>query len=199
MTMYEVIGHGHTRAFRVIWMLEELGLDYTHRTDAPHSDYVRGHSVLGKVPVLLVDGQALTDSTAILTYLADRHGKLTYPAGTIERARQDGFTNQALDELEGLLWTAARHSFILPKEERVAEIKPALKREVERNALRLAGRIEGPFLLGEEMTIADIVATHCLNWAHSIKFLPEDERLAAYGKRMRARPAFRKAAELAAG
>lgn len=196
--MYEVIGHGHTRAFRVLWMLEELGVEYTHRPEAPHSDYVREHSMLGKVPVLLVDGQALTDSTAILTYLADKHGRFTHPAGTLERARQDGFTNQALDELEGLLWTAARHSFILPEADRVPEIKPALKKEIGRNAIRLAKRIEGPFLMGEEMTIADIVATHCLNWAHSIKFLPEDERLAAYAKQMRGRPAFRKAAEMAA-
>ncbi|WP_375688222.1 glutathione S-transferase family protein [Pseudooceanicola sp. LIPI14-2-Ac024] len=196
--MYEVIGHGHTRAFRVLWMLEELGLEYTHRPDAPHSPLVREHSSLGKVPVMLVDGVALTDSTAIITYLADKHGKFTYAPGTLERARQDGFTNLALDELEGLLWTAARHSFILPKEERVAEIKPALKVEIARNAERLAGRIEGPYLMGEEMTIADIVATHCLNWAHSIKFLPENEVLAAYGKRMRARPAFRKVAEMAA-
>lgn len=197
--MYEVIGHGHTRAFRVLWMLEELGEEYSHRPDAPHSDYVNANSPLGKVPVLLVDGQPLTDSTAILTYLADRHGKFTYAPGTLERARQDGFTNQALDELEGLLWTAARHSFILPKEDRVPEIKPALAREVARNALRLAKRIEGPFVMGEEMTIADIVATHCLNWAQSIKFLPEDETLAAYGKRMRDRPAFKAAAALAAG
>lgn len=196
--MYEVIGHGHTRAFRVIWMLEELGVPYEHRVDGPHSDYVTAHSALGKVPVLLVDGQALTDSSAILSYLADRHGKLTHAAGTLERGRQDGIMHQALDELEGPLWTVARHSFILPEDERLADVKPALKREVERNALRLADRIEGPFVMGESMTIADIVATHCLNWARSIKFLPDDDRLAAYGKRMRDRPAFAKAAQLAA-
>ena len=28
--MYRVIGYGGTRAFRVLWMLEELGLPYEH-------------------------------------------------------------------------------------------------------------------------------------------------------------------------
>ncbi|MGR3321775.1 MAG: glutathione S-transferase family protein [Pseudooceanicola sp.] len=193
--MYEVIGSGKTRAFRVMWMLEELGLDYTYTPEAPQTEAVLAHSPLGKVPVLLVDGEPLRDSVAILTYLADKHGKFTHAPGTMERARQDGLTQQVMDELDAVLWTAARHSFILPEKMRVPEVKPSLAKEFARNAKRLADRIEGPFLMGEEMTVPDILAAHCLNWAHAIKFLPEDETLAAYSKMMRSRPAFRAAAE----
>ena len=197
--MYELIGSGKTRAFRVMWMLEELGLEYAYRPEAPHSPAVTEHSALGKVPVLLVEGAPLTDSVAILSYLADKHGRFTAPAGTVERARQDGVTQQIMDELDAVLWVAARHSFILPEELRVPEVKPSLKKEFVRNAARLADRMAGPFVMGQEMTVPDILATHCLNWGHGIKFLPEIPALQTYAKMMRDCPAFRRAAEKAAG
>jgi glutathione S-transferase len=129
-----------------------------------------------------------------LTYLADKHGALTYPAGTVDRALQDGLTHMVLDELDAVLWTAARHSFILPEEHRVPAVKPSLQWEFARNSARLADAIKGPFLMGDKMTIADIIATHCLNWAQNAKFEVADERLKNYAKSMRDREAFKRAA-----
>ncbi len=192
--MYDVIGSAKSRAFRVMWMLEELGEPYTHTDVSPHSDEARRANPSGKIPALRDGDAVLTDSTAILTYLADKHGKLTYPAGTVERALQDALTHTALDELDAVLWTAARHSFVLPEDQRVPQVKDSLKWEFARNAGNLADRIEGPFLMGERMTIADIVAAHCLNWAYGAKFPVEDERLLTYGKAMREREAFKRAA-----
>lgn len=186
-------GGPKSRAFRVIWMLEELGLDYAHSLAAPRSDEVIALNGSGKVPVLVVDGTPVSDSTAILTFLADRHGGLTYPAGTLERARQDGFTQRINDEFDAVLWTAARHSFALPSERRVPDIKPSLQWEYARSAARLAENFGGPFLMGEEMTIADILLTHCLGWAVVAKFPAKAPVLTAYHERMRARPAYRRA------
>ncbi len=134
------------------------------------------------------------NSTAILTYLADKHGKLTFRAGTVERARQDGITHMVLDELDSVLWTAARHSFILPEDKRVPEVKDSLKWEFSRNIARLADKMDGPFLMGDTMTIADIIAAHCLNWAYSAKFEIDQPKLLAYAKVMRSRDAFKRAA-----
>ncbi len=191
--MYNVIGGAHNRSFRVIWMLEELGVPY-QRTDAhPHDDIVSPHTPLGKLPVLLVDGRPMTDSVAIVTFLADHHKRFTFPAGTYERARQDGVTQQVVDEIEGLIWMSARHSFILPEELRVKEIKTSLRWEFERNIRKLSTRLKGPFLMGEEMTVPDIIATHCLDWAQVAKFAVEDPQLLDYAARMRARPAYQAA------
>ncbi len=190
---YTVIGSSKTRAFRVLWLLEELGLTYEHLPLRAASDEVRPFNPSGKVPVLLVDGTVLTDSTAILTYLADRHGQFTFPAGSLDRARQDGFTGLILDEFEGLLWTSSRHSFILPEELRLPAIKPSLKWEFARNLARLAGRFDGPYLMGEQMTVADVVLTHCLVWAEVAKFPQEEPKFADYLARMRARRAFQRA------
>jgi glutathione S-transferase len=195
--MYTVTGNPMTRTFRVIWALEEMGLPYELNPASPQSPEVLALNASGKVPVLQEDGEILTDSTAIITYLADKHGKLTAPVGTLARARQDAMTQLCLDELDAVLWTAARHSFALPKEQRVPEIKPSLKWEFSRNLARIEQKIKGPFVMGDAFTIADIVLTHCLNWASGAKFPIESQVALDYARAMRARPAHQRAAALA--
>ena len=192
---YRVIGNVKSRALRVLWTLEELGLDYEHVDAPPRSDAVTRISPAGKVPVLVADGVPITDSVAIMTFLADRHGALTFPAGTIERARQDSLTQMILDEIDALLWTAARHSFVLPEEIRVPAIKDSLKWEFARSEAALVHRMaeDGPFLMGETMTIADILLAHCGGWAITAKFPVSEPRLRDHVAMMRDRPAFHRA------
>lgn len=194
--MLTVIGSTKSRTLRVLWMLEELGLEYQHFPEQPRSDNVQFHNPLGKIPVLL-DGEAvLTDSTAILTYLADKHGKLTFPAGTLRRAKQDSHTFFLLDELDACLWTAARHTFVLPEDKRVPVIKDSLKWEFERSQKHLATRLgDGPWLMGEDFTIPDIIAAHCGGWAINAKFPVSVPAFRDYVDRARARPAFKRATE----
>jgi len=191
--MYDVIGYPATRALRVIWMLEELGEPYNLIPEKPHSDLMRSINPTGKVPALRIGDDVITDSSAILTYLADKHGALTAPAGTIARAQQDAMTHRILDEIEALLWAGARHSFILPEEHRVPEVKPAMKREFAHNLAKLSETIKTPFVMGDEMTVPDIILAHNLNWAFSAKFPLEDAKMNAYAKSMRARPAYKRA------
>lgn len=196
--MYTLYGNLQTRSFRVLWLLEELGLPYEHIPTAPRSDAVRALNPAGKVPVLIAEGTPLTDSVAIMTFLADRHGAFTYPCGSLERARQDGFTHFINDELDATLWTAARHSFVLPQERRVPEVKESLKWEFARSIDDLMRRMgDGPFLMGETMTIADILAAHCGSWAFAAKFPLANDAFNAYAKRMRARDAFQRVKALA--
>jgi glutathione S-transferase len=193
--MYTVIGTTKSRALRVLWMLEELGQPYDHVPAGPRSEDARRHNPSGKIPALLVDGQAITDSVAIMTYLADRHGGLTYPAGTLDRARQDAFTNLIIDEFDAVLWMAGRHSFILPEEMRLPAIKESLRWEFDRSATRLAATLgDKPFLMGETMTIPDILLAHCMRWATNANFPVTDARIIAHRDRMLARPAFQRAA-----
>ena len=195
--MYRVIGPTRTRTLRVLWALEELDQPYDHVGAMPHAEEVVAFNPAGKVPVLVVGGVPITDSLAIMTYLADKHGRLTFPAGTLERARQDSLTQFINDEFDQILWTAARHSFILPEDRRVPAVKDSLKWEFARSQERLLTRMaeDGPFLMGETMTIADILLTHCLGWAISAKFPVEEPRLCDYAEAMRARPAYERASQ----
>jgi glutathione S-transferase len=189
--MYKVYGTVKSRAARVLWVLEELGVPYEHLNVGPRSAEVLAVNPSGKVPVLEADGQAIADSTAIMQFLADRHGALTCPAGTVERARQDSLTHFLLDELDAVLWTAARHSFILPEDKRVPAVKDSLKWEYARSLTRLEERLgDGPFLMGATMTVPDILAAHCLIWGIGAKFPVPEGALAEYLARLRARPAF---------
>ncbi len=190
---YVVIGAKATRAVRVLWMLEELGQPYSHNPAKPQSDSVVEMNPAGKVPVLVVAGTPITDSTAILQFLADKHGALTYAAGSLERARQDSLTQFLLDEFDAALWMAARHSFILPEALRYGAIKDSLKWEFQRSQKTLVLRMgDGPFLMGERMTVPDIIAAHCGIWAATAKFPVSEPVLSAYFARMRARPALQR-------
>lgn len=191
---YTLYGAVRSRTFRILWLLEELDVPYDHVPAGPQSAEVKAVSPLGKVPVLLDGEEVIPDSSAILTYLADKHGAFTAPAGTIARARQDAWTFRILDDVESLLWTAAKHSFVLPEAERVPDVKDSCKAEYTRNIARIFDEIEGPFLMGDDMTVPDIILVHCGGWAHNAKFPDAPPAFADYLSRLRARPAFRSAA-----
>ena len=189
--MYKVIGNTNTRAMRVLWAMQEIGLNYDHLRVSARSPEASKANFSGKVPSLDVDGIIINDSTAIITYLADKYNKLTFLPGTIERAQQDSFTQFILDELDAVLWTAARHSFVLPKELRVSEVKDTLRWEFAKSIKTLELRMgDGPNLMGEKFTIPDIILTHIGGWARVAKFDIPDGKLREYFRRQIKRPAY---------
>lgn len=189
--MYTVVGSTKSRAFRVMWMLEEIGESYTQVDAGPASPIAKEYNPLGKIPALVDGDEVLTDSVAIMTYLGDKHGALTAPAGTAARARQDAMTFWLIDEFDAILWAAAKHSFALPKDLRVPEIKDSLKAEFSRAADLLAQRLEGPFLMGDEMSHADILACHCIDWSIGAKFPRVNDKVNTWAKSMRERAAYK--------
>lgn len=198
-TPYIVIGTPRSRAMRVIWALEEIGVPYEVRPAAPRSPDILAVNPSGKVPALLVDGRTLTDSVAIVQFLADRHGALTHPAGSLERGEQDGFTQFAVDEVDGPLWLAARHSFVLPEAMRLPAIKAVARHEFAQAMATLATRLgDRPFVTGDTFTVPDLILGHCAGWAERAKFDLPTGPVGAYFERVRARPALARALDVAA-
>jgi glutathione S-transferase len=196
------IVHGavRSRALRVMWMLEELGLPWAHVPSAPRSEAVMTVNPAGKIPVLVVGDVVLTDSVAIVQFLADRAQLLTHRAGTLERAVQDGFTQFCVDEIEGALWTAGKHSFVLPEPLRTPGVKDAARWEFARALKTLEARLgDRPFVMGDDFTVPDLLLGHCAGWAVAAKFALPDGPVGAYFERVRARPALRRAMEKAKG
>ncbi|MBB3994329.1 glutathione S-transferase [Sulfitobacter undariae] len=191
--MYTVIGSVKSRAFRVMWMLEELGQSYEVNPAAPRSEEARKFNPSGKIPALLDGKEILTDSVAIMQYLADKHGALTAAAGTAARARQDAMLFWLIDEFDAILWAAAKHSFVFPEDQRVPVIKDSLKAEFGRSATQLANRLDGPFLMGDAITVPDLLAVHCINWSIGAGFDPVDARLGEWAASLRKRDSFKAA------
>jgi glutathione S-transferase len=85
----------NSRSQRVLWLLEELGLDYEivrYERDpktllAP--DALKRVHPLGKSPVITDDGQTIAETGAIIEYVAERYGagRLAPPRGTPEHLR----------------------------------------------------------------------------------------------------------------
>lgn len=193
--MYTLIGSPKTRAFRVMWMMEELGLDYELVPAAPQTDDIRAVNPSGKVPALKVGDEFIIDSAAICQFLADRHGALTFQAGTVQRGQQDSMTHFALDELDSACWWAAKHTFVLPEELRVKDAIKACAHDFSRAVSWLETRLgDNEFVMGDMFTVPDLIICHCFNWAVGMHKWPVPEGpLKDYHARLRKRPAFQKA------
>jgi glutathione S-transferase len=85
----------NSRSQRVLWLLEELGVEYEikrylrdPRTMLAPPELKAVHP-LGKSPVISEDGQVIAESGAIIEYLVERHGaeRLPPPGGAAERLR----------------------------------------------------------------------------------------------------------------
>ena len=190
-----IYGHKYSRAFRVLWMLEELGLDYMNYPVKPHAKELLKISPKGKIPVAVLDSEVISDSTAILTYLGEINSSFTFPSGTLARAKQDSLTFMILDELETCVWNAAKHSFVLPSEKRIKSLKPTLKWEFSRSLAVMVSNLDlEHYLMGEVMTIPDFILTHCLDWARVAKFEEFPDAVMRYYARMSKRPAYQKIA-----
>lgn len=192
--MYKLIGSPKTRALRVMWMFEELGVDYEMITASPRSAEITALNPSGKVPALLVGDEVILDSSAIIQYLADTHGKFTFPTGTIERARQDSFLHFANDELDATCWMLAKHTFVLPEELRIKDVLNGCKWDWDRAMTSLEIRLgDNQYVMGDQFTVPDLIIGHVAGWAKAVGFNWPDNKLSEYFERVRARPAFKRA------
>src|SRR5947207_6979070 len=91
MSKLRIYGIARTRAFRALWMAEELGLDYDHvpieigPAGARKPEYL-AINPNGRLPAIEDDGFRLWESLAITLYLAKKHGQL-YPTTLKSEAR----------------------------------------------------------------------------------------------------------------
>ena len=196
--MYKLIGSPKTRAFRVLWMLEELGVDYEVDPAPPHSESMLAANPSGKVPALIADGEVIIDSAAICHFLADRHEKFTFPAGTIERGLQDSWTHFVLDDVDSVLWFNAKNTFVLPEELRSKTAQEACRYEFGRSIKTLEKRLGGnAYMMGDKFTVPDLLLGHCAGWAiNGASWSIESKPVQDYVNRVRSRPACIKALEI---
>jgi glutathione S-transferase len=198
--MYKVVGSLEGRAFRVLWTLEELQVAYEHQPGEQPSGQSRAHDRANRVPILIADGETLRDPVAIMQYLTDRHGALTYGPGTLARARQDSLTYLILENLEGPLWDAARNWVIDPHILRSPAIVEGLHRAYQSELRRIADGIpHNRWAAGDVFTIADIMLVHCILWAALLGFPRYPEVLRGYLLRIDRRLGFQRALSLGSG
>ncbi len=193
--MMKLYGLGPMRSLRALWALQELDADFEFvpvdvlAGETHHPDFLRLNPA-GKIPVL-VDGElVLTESAAIVLYLAEKYGgKGLMPTDLAERAQAYRWTFFAVTELEQPLWRMTRHSMLYPEEQRLpGDIALAREDFLHMAAVmdqHLAGRA---FVVGDRMSVADCVLAHTLDWANECRLLDGSPNLKTYLDRMYARP-----------
>jgi glutathione S-transferase len=106
--MIRLYGSPISRAQRVMWMLEELGVAYEQLPAGAPSNLgptvsqneVRRLYPSGKIPVLVDDDYAITESLAINLYLARKFSGEVSPATDEEWGRTFQWTSWVLDEVD---------------------------------------------------------------------------------------------------
>lgn len=196
LTLY---GLGRSRSFRVLWALEEVGVEFEYldldmgstADDGNLSDSYLKLNSQGKVPTLIDDEFVLTESNAIVNYVATFTGGEGFipQANSRERAEYDELCFFIQSDFEQPLWTSGKHRFALPAEQRVPEILPIATWEFEKSQTALKEMLDlTHYAIGDHFTFADVLLAHTISWADSFKF-PVDQQLLSYRDRMFERPA----------
>jgi glutathione S-transferase len=192
MKLYEF---GPTRSIRVRWTLQELGADFEPiRVNLLAGDHRRPEFLkinpAGKIPVLVDDDRVLTESVAIVLYLAEKYSdKGLLPAGLNERAQVNRWLLFAATELEQPLWRISRHTALYPEEQRLPGDVILASSEFKDMATVLEKHMQGrQFVATDSVSVADFVLAYTLDWGNEVKLLDGCPQLLAYMKRMYARP-----------
>ena len=100
---------------------------------------------------------------------------------------------QIIDEFDSILWFLTHKSLGLQRHPDYQVLSEAFKSEFKNNLDRLTDQINGPFLMGDKITVSEIVLTHCGSWAYVAKLPRENEKFNAYLKNLRSRQAYKTA------
>ncbi|MBL6616407.1 MAG: glutathione S-transferase, partial [Reyranella sp.] len=204
----------NSRSQRVLWMLEELGLDYEVKLykrepsmQAPAS--LRSVHPLGKSPVITDQGRTLAESGAILEYLVEAYGNGRFaPApGTPERLHYTYFLHYAEGSLMPLLFLKLVFNKIpervpwmmrpVAKAISTGADKSLLGPQITNHFAFLEGELANrEWFAGPEFTAADIQMSFPLEAADArVGFAGRLPKLKGFVERIQARPAYKRALE----
>jgi glutathione S-transferase len=185
---------GNTRDLRVLWALEEIGVPYeivgmdhpNHDLDSPA---YRAMNPFGQIPVIDDDGVVVSESGAILLYLARKSGKLM-PRELAGEAQVLRWSFSALTTIELpvlSMW------FVNLSGGEGSKPSEALHGWAVMRLEQLDGWLaDRQFVATEDFTVADILLTHVLDAGTPREMLAPYPHVVAYRTRCTERPAWKR-------
>ena len=185
----------NTRSFAIRWLFEELGnppheLKVLNTKAGEHkAPAYLAINPMGKVPTVVHGPTVITEGAAIAMYLAD-----LFP--------ETGLAPKPTETVRGtyLRWIVFNQAAVEP-----AITDNYLKREPGSPSMMgygtyddtinaLAGALrQGPFILGDRFSAADVVVGSGVRWMLMFKLLPERAEFTSYAERLAARPGLQRA------
>ncbi|MGD0530304.1 MAG: glutathione S-transferase family protein [Polyangiaceae bacterium] len=188
------MARGNTRDLRVLWALEEMGLPYEivgmdhpkHDLDTPE---YRALNPFGQIPAIDDDGVVVTESGAILLYLARKTGKL--------------MPHDLADEAQVLRWSvAALNTIEVPmlslwcvdlNEGKGTKASQALRHWSELRLKQLDDWLANrQFIATNEFTVADLLMAHVLGIGANQNLVTPYSNVVAFRERCLERPAWKR-------
>jgi glutathione S-transferase len=171
MSKLKVYGVAGSRAYRTLWMVNELGLEYEnmpiHFADgsAKTPEYL-AINPNGRIPAIDDDGLKLWESMAINLYLAKKHDKGLWPKTLEGEAQAIQWSFWVMTEVEKPTLAVLFHKVFLPEGQRDPKAAEDGEQQLQRplkvldQALAKTGH-----LVGSSFTVADLNVASVLTWA----------------------------------
>lgn len=200
--MLKIYHAKHTRSLRVVWLAEELGVAHEIKhlpfdPGALRSDEYLTINPFGALPAIEDGGVRMSESGAICQYLTEKYGKHPFKR---ELADPDypaylQWIHAGEATMTPPLASVAQHTVMRPPEKRVAMIAGEAA-ETFKERLKVLDRSlgEGGYLLGADITAADVMVGYALHLASLFNLLsdaPDDVQ--KYWGRLSAREAYQRA------
>ncbi len=193
----------NSRAGRIVWLLEELGLEYDlnrmdfHPKDLKSEEH-RGRHPLGRVPVLEEGDISIFESGAIVEYVMARHGDGGLKPGV--HAPEFPEYLQWFHYCEGMVMppinTIIVQTVLMPPDRRDQTALEQAQRLLGKAVAPVETALEGREYLVGDFSAADIMLGHSLFMANRLGQVSDEmKNLKSYIKRVESRPAFQKAME----
>lgn len=168
----EIFGFPQSRAFRALWMAEEIkavnGLEFSHDgavpQPGPELDALLKLNPMGQVPVVRDDGFVLRESMAINLYLAKKHSVLSL-SSLQDEALAWQWSFWVMSSVEAHTLDALKYKLGALGVEQSDEAYEAAMEELTRPLSVLNQHLESqPFLVGDSFSIADLNVASVLMW-----------------------------------
>lgn len=191
----------NSRSQRILWLLEELNLNYEirhHQRDAVTNlappELLAVHP-LGKSPVIEDDGKVIYESAAIVEYICERHGgaHLVPARGTDDHIRYLEYLHFA----EGSAMTPILLNLYTARlGEAAAPLRPRIDQQLHCHFQYMEDQIlPSGWYVGDALTGADIMLSFPAEAAVKMGYAADKPKLTAYVAAIHARPAYQKALE----
>ncbi|USE02778.1 glutathione S-transferase [Vibrio sp. SCSIO 43133] len=192
----------HSRSKRIIWLLEELGLDYEvvpYQRDsvtflAPPE--LKSVHPLGKSPAIELDGQIITESGAITEYLIER-----FSADQLAPARQSPIYADYLTWLHfaesSAMLPLLLNVFLAKEPAETAFLSSYADMEQNKVLDYVNQRLEGKrYLIEDRLTGADIMMSFVVDVVTNLGVISQYANIQRYSEQLEKNPNYQKAIEI---
>ena len=190
-----------TRAGRVVWLLEELGLEYEvnimpFTKEGLKSSEHRSRHALGRVPVLEDGDISIFESGAIIDYVLERHKNGGLKPNS--DAPEFPFYLQWYHYCEGMVMPPMNQivvqTILLPADRRDEAVLNQAKKLLSKALAPVNDALAGKDYLIGDFSAADLMLGHSCFMANRLGCVTDDmQNIKDYVARIDSRPAFKKA------